>query len=145
MAKRLPSDNRVWPSEANLRKTFPCLSLGDLKVPGIIVDSKGRILVWYLPGLIPEVLTVCLLLLFLRVLTVVQCQLDRAADDLEDCAARRVTSATPLPDGKTVNWRSNPALSQPQASERYWPGSFDYSVAHIGQGNVCHYHIFSLQ
>jgi hypothetical protein len=60
MTKGLSSDDCPPEHETTLCKQFPCLSLGDLDVPGIVVDRDGRILVWYLPGIIPEQLTVSL-------------------------------------------------------------------------------------
>lgn len=44
--------------DKTLWKKFPVLKMGILSCPGIVVDGKGRVLVWYLPKVVPESLTV---------------------------------------------------------------------------------------
>jgi hypothetical protein len=42
------------------RKDFPNLNLGFFSEPLTVIDSKGRIVLWYLPGLLSEQQEVCL-------------------------------------------------------------------------------------
>jgi hypothetical protein len=46
------------PKEDKLRAKFPVLDLGRLTVPTTIVDSANRIIVWYLPHIMPADLNV---------------------------------------------------------------------------------------
>lgn len=44
----------VSAAEKRLQQAFPILNLGYVSKPAAIVDSLGRIAVWYLPGVLPK-------------------------------------------------------------------------------------------
>jgi hypothetical protein len=48
------------PKEDKLREHFPALNLGRITTPTTVVDAAGRIILWYLPHIMPKELTVCL-------------------------------------------------------------------------------------
>lgn len=46
--------------EATLQEEFPIPHIGHLTEPAVIVDIAGRILTWYLPGLLNRERQVCI-------------------------------------------------------------------------------------
>jgi hypothetical protein len=88
-------------------KTFANPNIGFIDVPATFVDSRGRIIIWYLPDLVPERIHVgtlfprtleSTLILYLKDNTMV------ATDHLSEIL--RSTPKVPKP-GKSVSWHVN--------------------------------------
>lgn len=61
VAHRVPAGTPLSPAKANkqLMSRFPTPKLGPFKEPTTLVDSDGRILVWYLPDALDPTANVC--------------------------------------------------------------------------------------
>lgn len=54
IARRIPADTPLSPASVDqkLMSKFPTPKLGSFEEPMTLVDSCGRILIWYLPGVL---------------------------------------------------------------------------------------------
>ena len=58
----IEKDDYISPSNISLFKYFEIVELGSFAEPTVIVDCHGRILMWYLPGVIEKIVSMVHLL-----------------------------------------------------------------------------------
>lgn len=61
VARRIPAGTLLAPAQADgsLVAKFPTPNFGPFKEPTTLVDCHGRILIWYLPGVLNSTANVC--------------------------------------------------------------------------------------
>lgn len=125
--------------EQTLLDKFPPAEQVVLRTPSVIIDSGGRIIVWYLPGAMTGMIMVCLISTFISYFISSGCIWQYSQTDMQ-CATNSIGNLLndSITTRKATEWRTHESNFYPSPDGKITPSCINISPAWFQQGReVC--------